>query len=167
MFDFKRYILWIQSNNSESEDVIIVDGENVRREFRQTAFSYIFPSANSEWRLITRNITKHLSEGITSSLCMYQNNVKDVLIISNFVTLDNQGRRIAFMFCSKNDDIGAICDLLVLCTTNLHYEVNAKDIEYLKQKVQPNNKRRTKGIFISITVIIALSIIWKIITCQN
>ena len=105
MIEFKNYILWCQSQTSDFDDTIIVDGEVPKQEKRQSIFSYIFPSPNSEWKLKTSKVSQYIKNGVTPSLCLYQNKAKDILITSNFLTLDNQGRRIAFIFCSKNAEI--------------------------------------------------------------
>ena len=164
MIDYKNYILWIQSKSHKSEDLLFVDGKIPSDENRQDVFSYIFPSnAKGDWIEIPIKHETKIAMGATSSLRFYKKRPKEVLITSNFVTTDLDGRKVAYMFCTHFSTMETVCESLNRVCSDLGYQCNDADLQLLQTKIK---KKSNLSIPILIIVVI-LFVLWKIQSCQN
>ena len=165
MIDYQDYILWIQSDTNESEDIILVDGNKPEESLRSSYFGHIFPEGIlSKWREVRLGLKRNAPSGVSKSLKLYQSTTQnEVLIMSNFTTLDDKLRRVAYIFCTKNKtSMEQICSQMQQVFKDNGYEVNPHDIAFLIRTVCMKKKIRRLLAVISCFVLIVLAfILWK------
>lgn len=169
MVNYNNYILWAQSDTYETEDIIIVDGKTPKDALRKEFFSYIFPGFSPvKWKLVNFNPAPSEVNGVTPSLKVYVHN-DEKLIMSNYLSKDNKGRRIAFIFCAKSE-IERLCSDLKSASSNLNFNYNNADLDFLlkyKKKILYKEKGYLKTIFYILTILLIITCICLINNCQN
>ena len=166
MIDYSDYILWIQSDTNESDDIILVDGKKPNDNLRHSYFSHIFPGVGSNWREINLRLDKNAQSGVSKSLKLYQSfSNKEVLITSNFITLDNKQRRVAYMFCTKTlPSMEQICAKMHDTFKDMHYDVNPNDISFLIEKISIKKKRAVRiAVYSILALAVLIIILWKVL----
>ena len=159
---FSKYILWSQSKSSTENDFLVVDGKIVDNNLGTEEFEYIssfpFDDPNS-WKPVFNNFSKAtpskpLQKGLSPKLEILKNKDGNILIKSHYISTDETGRRIAFIFCSKGNNYADAANRLTAASHILNLTPNVKDIQFVK------NIQWLKYIKIILLITLILIIIW-------
>lgn len=161
---FSKYILWSQSKSSTESDILVVDGKKIESNMGSDVFEYItsFPSEEpNSWRPVLNNFLRNnpsmpLYKGLSPKLEILKNNDGNILIKSHYISTDETGRRIAFIFCSKGTNYSVAANRLNAASKNLFLSPNVKDVQLVK------NIQWLKYVKIISPIILLLIIIWLI-----
>lgn len=159
---FNNYILWSQSKSSTESDILVVDGKKVVSNLGTEEFEYItsFPSEDpNSWKPVLNNFLRNnpsmpLYKGLSPKLEILKNKDGNILIKSHYISTDETGRRIAFIFCSKGKNYSVAANRLIAASNILYLSPNIKDVQLVK------NIQWLKYIKIILLVILLLIIIW-------
>lgn len=179
-----NYILWRQGDSPTADDVIQIDGENVRDTESQEVFNFLITGLNPVidgkphiWRKkdIKGKLKKFESEtGETPSpfISIYTDNFspRHLLIKSHYNNVDNVGRRIPFLFCTiihSSSDFKDIVKLLQDASNKINMECNIADLHFIEKelKIKKNNIYKFFILVISFIILIFITI-WIIKDCN-
>lgn len=160
---FNNYILWAQSVSSVGSDILVVDGKKAEDNAGTEEFDYITSFHSDEtnsWKPVIRNYFKDnpsipLYKGVSPKLEILSNKDGNILIKSHYVTVDEKGRRIAFIFCSKGKNYANAAKRLTAVSQKLNLSLNKKDIKLIK------DIQLSKYIIIISVIIFILFFIWQ------
>lgn len=154
-----KTILSHQSPIINGPDVIIIDGEKneyTHSPLQEEAASHLHPT--SEMKVI------HLIRafGTSNALRLYIDKKSNILISSNFLTKDQKGRKITYLFyCEDIVNTDWLCQRLRDYGLLAGMQVNPEDLKTIKRALDIYAKRNVIGIAAGIIVAVLLTIISK------
>lgn len=161
-----RSILWFQSNDALSQDFIIADGELLESTTNREGAFLMLKQANSELAMSPELRKKFHSKFPEMALQANYAFPKEggIYIQGCYKNLDESGRKIAYMFYTKNaNTIEEACEELQAISAKFDKTCSEKELSVIKLHVNETSKSKAKKKVLLAVCFIALIVVILII----